>query len=104
MPFLKSMDPVDGRNMATWAMLPLWEGFTVGDVSSNMSAREAIEVVKDLAYCMTQTMVEENGRLTRNVPSSYDFNRVKQPVIIPLLLQVWIMLVNLTSFTVTFSH
>ena len=78
MPFLKSMDPVEGRNIATWEMLPLWEGFTVDGVSTSMSAWEAIEVVRDLAYCMTHTQAEEyHGSYKWNVPSSYDFSRVR---------------------------
>ena len=76
MPFLKSMDPVDGRNIATWAMLPRWEGFTTDEVNTSMTAWEAVEVVNDVAYCMTQTLVEEDGVVTRNVPFLYDFTRV----------------------------
>ena len=74
--FLKSMDATEGRNIATWAMLPLWEGFTASAASGNMSAWEAIETVKDLAFCMTQTLVEEDGRHTKSVPLSYDFTKV----------------------------
>ena len=70
------MDPTEGRNIATRAMLPLWEGFTVGDTRTSMTAREAIDVIKDLAYCMTQTQVEEDGRLSKNVPASYKFSTV----------------------------
>ena len=76
MPFLKSMDPVDGRNIATLAMLPRWEGFTTDEAKTSMTAWEAVEVVNDIAYCMTQTLVEEGGRFTRNVPYLYDFSRV----------------------------
>ena len=75
-PFLKSMDDTEGRNIATWAMLPLWEGFTASAASGNMSAWEAIETVKDLAFCMTQTLAEEGGHHTKNVPLSYDFTKV----------------------------
>ena len=76
MPFLKSMDPVDGRNIATWAMLPRWEGFTTDEVTTSMTAWEAVEVVNDVAYCMTKTLAEENGYFSRNVPLSYNFSRV----------------------------
>ena len=76
MPFLKSMDPVDGRNIATWAMLPRWEGFTTDEAKTSMTAWEAVEVVNDVAYCMTQTLIEEGGHFTKNVPFSYDFSRV----------------------------
>ena len=74
--FLKSMDSLEGRNIATWAMLPHWEGFLVDDVSTKMTAREAIMVINDLAYCMTQTQAEQHGYLSRNIPNSYDFSRV----------------------------
>lgn len=70
------MDPVDGRNIATLAMLPRWEGFTTDEAKTSMTAWEAVEVVNDIAYCMTQTLVEEGGRFTRNVPYLYDFSRV----------------------------
>ena len=75
--YLKSMDPVEGRNIATKAMLPLWKGFTDGNASTSMTAWEAVTAVEDLAYCMTQTEVsEENGQNRRNVPTSYSFNEV----------------------------
>ena len=41
-----------------------------------MTAWEAIGVVNDLAYCMTQTKIEEEGTLKRNVLSGYNFKRV----------------------------
>ena len=76
MPFLKSMDPVEGRNLATWAMLPRWRGFVNETEDTNMSAWKAVLAVSDLAYCMTRTLMEEGGRVSQNVPTSYDFNRV----------------------------
>ena len=76
MPFLKSMDPAEGRKIATRAMLPDWEGFTVKGGNTSLSAWEAIESVNDLAFCMTQAHVEENDRVYKNVPSSYDFSKV----------------------------
>lgn len=76
MPFLKSMDAADGRNIATWAMLPRWEGFIVDALNTSMTAWEAVEVVNDVAYCMTQTLVEEDERLTGHVPYRYDFKKV----------------------------
>ena len=69
-------DPVEGRNIATRAMLPLWEGFTVGQTTTTLTAWEAITAVDDLAHCMTQTQVEEHGYWKRNVPLSYDFSGV----------------------------
>lgn len=79
------MDPVEGRNIATWAMLPLWEGFTVAGASTSMTVWEAVEVVRDLAYCMTQTQAEEYGLYKSNVPSSYDFSRVGLLLYVQLL-------------------
>lgn len=76
MPFLKSMDPTEGRNIATLEMLPRWEGFVVNGASTNISAWEAIKTVKDLSFCMTQTQMEQDGRVAKHVPSSYDFNNV----------------------------
>lgn len=73
---LKVMDPVDGRDIATFAMLPRWEGFTTDEAKTSMTAREAVEVLNDIAYCMTQSEVEEDGQFKRNVPLSYDFSRV----------------------------
>jgi len=70
------MDPVEGRVIATCAMLPHWGGFTTDETETSMTAWEAVEVVKDIAYCMTQTLVEEGGNFLRNVPLSYDFSRV----------------------------
>ena len=79
MPFLKkSMDPAKGRKIATLAMLPDWEGFTVTGGNTSLSAWEAIESVNDLAFCMTQAQVVKNNRVYKNVPSSYDFSKVKQ--------------------------
>ena len=73
---LNKSDPVEGRNIATRAMLPLWEGFTVGQTTTTMTAWEAITAVDDLAHCMTQTQVEDHGNWKRNVPLSYDFSEV----------------------------
>ena len=85
MPFLKkSMDPAEGRKIATRAMLPDWEGFTVegGNTSlsawEGLSAWEAIGTLNDLAFCMTQAHVAEKNRVCKNVPPSYDFSKVRQ--------------------------
>ena len=85
MPFLKSMDPAEGRKIATRAMLPDWEGFTVKGGNTSLSAWEAIETVNDLAFCMTQAHVEENDRVYKNVPSSYDFSKVWQCLILSFM-------------------
>ena len=76
MPFLKSMDPAEGRNIATLEMLPRWEGFIVSGASTNISAKKKKKTVKDLSFCMTQTLMEQDGRVAKHVPSSYDFSNV----------------------------
>ena len=76
--FLKSMDAAEGRKIATRAMLPDWEGFTVKGGNTSLSAWEAIETINDLAFCMTQAHVEENSRFSKNVPYSFDFSKVSQ--------------------------
>ena len=43
---------------------------------TSMSAWNAVSAISDLAYCMTQSLMEEDGRVSGNVPSSYDFTRV----------------------------
>ena len=78
MPFLKSMDPVEGRYLATRAMLPRWRGFVNEAEDANMSAWDAVLAISDLAYCMTQTLMEEGGRVFKNVPTLYDFTRVSE--------------------------
>ena len=75
-PFLRSTGPLEGRIIATKAMLPRWEGFNEHEVDTNMTAWEAVGVVNDLAYCMTQSKVEDYGIYTGNVPSGYNFRRV----------------------------
>ncbi|XP_068694638.1 E3 ubiquitin-protein ligase rnf213-alpha-like [Montipora foliosa] len=76
MPVWKSMDPVEGRNIATIAMLPRWVGFVEDRGDTSMTAWDAVKVIDDLSFCMTQTLAEEGGRETRNVPLSYDFKRI----------------------------
>ena len=85
MPFLKSMDAAEGRKIATRAMLPDWEGFTLKGGNTRLSAWEAIETVNDLAFCMTQAHVEENSRLSKNVPYSFDFSKVSQCLILSFM-------------------
>ena len=70
------MNPVEGRNLATWAMLPRWRDFVSETEDTSMSAWDAVLAVRDLAYCMTQTLMEEGGRVSQNVPALYDFNKV----------------------------
>ena len=78
MPFLKSMDPVEGRNLATRAMLPRWRGFVSETEETNMSAWDAVLAIRDLAHCMTKTLQEEGGREYENVPAYYSFTRVSE--------------------------
>ena len=75
------MDSVEGRNIATLAILPRWVGFVKDGGDTSMTAWDAVKVVDDLAFCMTQTLAkEEDGRATSNVPLSYDFKRVSNQV------------------------
>jgi len=46
-----------------------------------MTPWEAVEAVNDIAYCMTETLVEEGWHFTRNIPLSYDFSRVSHHLI-----------------------
>lgn len=78
MPILKSMDPTEGRNIATWAMLPRWRGFLSETEDTNMSAWDAVLAIRDLAYCMTQSLMEEGGRVYENIPAYYSFARVSE--------------------------
>ena len=73
---LKSMDAAEGRRIATRAMLPSLEDFT-GE-GKDTSAWKAVEVIQNLASCMTNSHVEENGRYLRNVPAAYDFREVSE--------------------------
>lgn len=75
------MDAVEGRNIATWALLPRWEGFTVDEMDTSMTAWEAVKIVNDIAYCMTQTQVEEGRAYLKNVPASYNFSTVRNHLI-----------------------
>ena len=70
------MDPVEGRNLATRAMLPRWRGFVNETEDTNMHAWDAVEAIRDLAYCMTKTSMEEGGNVYSNVPVHYDFSSV----------------------------
>ncbi|PFX29705.1 E3 ubiquitin-protein ligase RNF213 [Stylophora pistillata] len=82
LPFVKSTGPLEGRNIATEAMLPHWEGFNEHNVEPSMTAWKAIGIVNDLANCMTQTKVEEHGILAGNVPSGYNFKRILRDFLI----------------------
>ena len=84
MPILKSMDPIEGRNIATWAMLPRWRGFVNETEDTNMSAWDAVLAIRDLAYCMTQTLMEEGGRVYENVPAYYSFTKVSERLFYPV--------------------
>ncbi|XP_067056125.1 E3 ubiquitin-protein ligase rnf213-alpha-like isoform X2 [Acropora muricata] len=82
---LKSMDAAEGRRIATRAMLPSLEGFTGEGKDTN--AWKAVEVIQNLASCMTNSHVEENGRYLRNVPASYDFREVLKQYLKERILQ-----------------
>ena len=70
------MNAAEGRRIATRAMLPSLEGFT--EEGNDTSAWKAVEVIHNLASCMTSSQVEDNGRYLRNVPASYKFEEVSE--------------------------
>lgn len=74
--FLKSMDRAEGRRIATRAMLPALEDLIMEEKDS--SAWTALEIIRNLASCMTDSFVEENGHCSKNVPISYDFKEVSE--------------------------
>ena len=76
MPVWKSMDVLEGRNLATLAMLPKWEDHLADTGDTRMAAWEVVRIIADLAYCMTQSKVEEYRLITPNVPSRYNFKAV----------------------------
>ena len=69
------MDAAEGRKIATWAMLPSWEGFVVDEGCSSINAWAAVAVIEDLAGCMTKSVVQEHHQIS-NVPASYNFKDV----------------------------
>ncbi|XP_068694646.1 E3 ubiquitin-protein ligase rnf213-alpha-like isoform X2 [Montipora foliosa] len=73
--FLKGMDAAEGRKIATWAMLPSWEGFVVDEGCSSINAWAAVAVIQDLAGCMTKSVVQEHHQIS-NVPASYNFKDI----------------------------
>lgn len=76
MPVWKSMDVLEGRNLATWAMLHEWEDLLTVKSDTMMAAWEFVSRVGDLAYCMTNSKVEEYRFITSNVPPRYNFKQV----------------------------
>ena len=50
---------------------------------TSMSAWDAVLAIRDLAYCMTQTLMEEGGRVYENVPAYYSFTRVSDRRFLP---------------------
>ena len=75
------MDPAEGRQIATRAMLPHWKGFCVDDVAGgNMTAWEAVQQVQNVGNCMTKSTTK--GYYSHvYVPHGYDFGKVRQSVI-----------------------
>ena len=78
LPYFKSMNTVEGREIATRAMLPHWKGFCVDDVAGeNMTAWEAVEQVQNVANCMTKSQTKLQGQSAQiNVPYDYNFYKV----------------------------
>jgi len=81
MPVMKSMDVLEGRNLATWAMLCEWEDLLTGKSDTTMAAWDFVTRVADLANCMTNSKVEEYRRITSNVPSRYNFKQVSDQIL-----------------------
>lgn len=76
MPVWKSMDVLEGRNLATWAMLEEWEDLLTVKSDTTMAAWDFVRTVGDLAYCMTNSKVEECQCIIPRVPSRYNFKQV----------------------------
>jgi len=76
MPVWKSMDVLEGRNLATSAMLREWKDLLTVKSDKTMAAWDFIRRVGDLAYCMTNSKVEDYGRVIPNVPPRYNFKQV----------------------------
>ena len=70
------MDVLEGRNLATWAMLNEWEDLLTVKSDTTMAAWDFVRRVGDLAYCMKNSKVEEYGLIISNVPSRYNFKQV----------------------------
>ena len=70
------MDVLEGRNLATWAMLNEWEDLLTVKSDTTMAAWDFVTRVGDLAYCMTNSKVEEHRLILLNVPSKYNFKQV----------------------------
>lgn len=70
------MDVLEGRNLATWAMLNEWEHLLTAKSDTTMPAWDFVRKVGDLAYCMTNSKVEEHRNIKSNVPFRYNFKQV----------------------------
>ena len=70
------MNVLEGRNLATLAMLHEWKELLSVKSDTTMAAWEFVRRVGDLAYCMTNSKVEQYGRVTSNVPLRYSFKQV----------------------------
>ena len=77
-PGLKSLDAVEGRAVATFAMLPHWKGFCVDDAGETMTAWEAIEQVQNVAHCMTKSQTKEGIIVLSSVPQGFHFKKVRR--------------------------
>ena len=70
------MDALEGRNLATWAMLNEWEVLLTVKSDTTMVAWDFVRRVGDLAYCMTNSKVEQYRSFRSNVPPRYNFQQV----------------------------
>ena len=76
---LKSMDLVEGRRIATNAMLPCWEGFC--SHGCEMKASDVITQIQSVHHCMTKSRIRpRNGGARNGTPTGYDFKKVRRTV------------------------
>ena len=87
----KAMDRVHSRELATLAMLPRWEGFCTGSQEGlQMTAWEAVEQTRNVAYCMTSSeSVEGYGYPRSDVPSGFNFGKVNSSQAFHSTVQIW---------------
>ena len=74
--FVKSMDSVEGRNIAIGAMLPHWEGVFVDDAGKEMTAVDTLQKVQNVAYCLTKRRTKQDGMV--HTTDCYNFDKVRQ--------------------------
>ena len=74
-PFVKSVDISEGRNIAIGAMLPHWEGVCVDDAGKEMTAGDTIQKVQNVAHCLTKRRTKQDGIV--HTTDCYNFDKVR---------------------------